>query len=94
MVSRGRAWLANEVLGLMEDLELQPEEVTYNLVIKGFCQARFFEMAKRVYSALQGRCKANIKICQTMYIFCASQEILIVHITCVRTVRRKIGLLT
>lgn len=69
LVSRGRAWLANEVLGLMEDLELQPEEVTYNLVIKGFCQARFFELAKRVYSALQGRCKANIKICQTMVHF-------------------------
>lgn len=67
LVSRGRAWQANDLLGLMENLEMQPDEVTYNLVIKGFYRAGFFDMAKRVFSALHGRgYKANVKIYQTM----------------------------
>ncbi|KAL9228786.1 hypothetical protein vseg_004329 [Gypsophila vaccaria] len=67
LVSRGRAWQANDLLCLMEKIGMPPDEVTYNLVIKGFFEAGFIDMARRVYSALHGRgCKANLKICQTM----------------------------
>ncbi|KAJ8435349.1 hypothetical protein Cgig2_024336 [Carnegiea gigantea] len=56
----------DDLLGLMKDLEVQPDEVTYNLVIKGFCQAAYFDMAKMVYAAVHGEgYKANIKMYQT-----------------------------
>ncbi|XP_051152793.1 pentatricopeptide repeat-containing protein At1g80150, mitochondrial [Andrographis paniculata] len=70
LVSKGRAWEANKLLGFMRShkkLALCPDEVTYNLVIKGFCRAQFLEMAMRVYSAFQGEgYKPNQKIYQTM----------------------------
>ncbi|KAJ7951889.1 Pentatricopeptide repeat [Quillaja saponaria] len=48
-------------------LGIAPDQVTYNLVVKGFCQAWFLEMAKRVYSALHRKgYKPNVKIYQTM----------------------------
>ncbi|KAL0425099.1 UNVERIFIED_CONTAM: DEAD-box ATP-dependent RNA helicase 15 [Sesamum radiatum] len=47
-------WEANKLLAFMRRHKKFPEfpdEVTYNLVIKGFCRAGFSEMAMRVYSA-------------------------------------------
>ncbi|BBG99080.1 Tetratricopeptide repeat-like superfamily protein [Prunus dulcis] len=67
LVNRRRAWEANKLMGLMQNVGITPDEVTYNLVIKGFFQAGYLEMAKRVYSALHGKgYKPNIKIYQTM----------------------------
>lgn len=67
LVNRRRAWEANRVMSIMPNVGITPDEVTYNLVIKGFCQSGYLEMAKRVYSALHGKgYKPNIKIYQTM----------------------------
>ncbi|GAB2224336.1 hypothetical protein Droror1_Dr00005091 [Drosera rotundifolia] len=67
LVSRSRAWDANDLLMLMECVGIRPDEVTYNLVIKGFCKADNLDMAKRVYSAFLGRgYKPNVRIYQTM----------------------------
>ncbi|GAB4862042.1 hypothetical protein Ancab_037296 [Ancistrocladus abbreviatus] len=67
LVSRALAWEANSLKGLMECMGMQPDEITYNLVIKGFCRAGYLEMAKRVYLGLHGRgYKPNVKIYQTM----------------------------
>ncbi|XP_022721231.1 pentatricopeptide repeat-containing protein At1g80150, mitochondrial-like [Durio zibethinus] len=68
LINRRQAWQANDVMRLMQKIGIDPDEVTYNLVIKGFCQAGYFEMAKRVYSALECRSeyKPNAKIHQTM----------------------------
>ncbi|KAL2234712.1 UNVERIFIED_CONTAM: Pentatricopeptide repeat-containing protein, mitochondrial [Sesamum indicum] len=70
LVSKGRAWEANKLLAFMRRHKKFPElpdEVTYNLVIKGFCRAGFSEMAMRVYSAFHNEgYKPNQKIYQTM----------------------------
>ena len=68
LINRRLAWQANDVMRLMQKIGIDPDEVTYNLVIKGFCQAGYLEMAKRVYSSLECRSKykPNIKIYQTM----------------------------
>ncbi|KAE9600520.1 putative pentatricopeptide [Lupinus albus] len=67
LVSVRRAWDANTLMRVMQRVEVAPDEVTFNLVIKGFCQAGFIDMAKRVYSALHGKgYKPNLKIYQTM----------------------------
>ncbi|KAL3655482.1 hypothetical protein CASFOL_001268 [Castilleja foliolosa] len=71
LVSKGRAWEANKLLAYMRRHkklpEFFPDEVTYNLVIKGFCRAGFYEMAMRVYSAFHDEgFKPNQKIYQTM----------------------------
>ncbi|PQQ01003.1 pentatricopeptide repeat-containing protein [Prunus yedoensis var. nudiflora] len=39
LVNRRRAWEANKLIGLMQNVGITPDEVTYNLVIKGFFQA-------------------------------------------------------
>ncbi|KAL4313188.1 hypothetical protein GQ457_01G039120 [Hibiscus cannabinus] len=56
LINRRRAWQANDTMRLMLKIGIYPDEVTYNLVIKGFCQAGYLEMAKRVYSSLECRC--------------------------------------
>ncbi|XP_010537989.1 PREDICTED: pentatricopeptide repeat-containing protein At1g80150, mitochondrial [Tarenaya hassleriana] len=67
LVNRRRAWEANDLLLLMPKLQIVPDEITYNLVIKGFCLAGYPEMAKRVYSAMHGKgYRPNLKIYQTM----------------------------
>jgi len=62
-VGRGQAWQTTDLPALMEDLEVQPEKVANDLVIRGFCWAGCFDVAERVYSALheQGY-KANSMI--------------------------------
>ncbi|KAF2560540.1 hypothetical protein F2Q70_00016568 [Brassica cretica] len=54
LVNRGRAWDANDLLMLMPKLQMEPDNVTYNMVIKGFFVAGFPEMAERVYTAMHG----------------------------------------
>ncbi|KAI6671986.1 hypothetical protein NL676_006871 [Syzygium grande] len=67
LVNRRRAWNAHKMAALMNKIGIDPDEVTYNLVIKGFFLAGYPEMAKRVYSALHGNgYRPNIKIYQTM----------------------------
>ncbi|KAF8011656.1 hypothetical protein BT93_J2058 [Corymbia citriodora subsp. variegata] len=67
LVYKRRAWNAHKMAALMNKIGIDPDEVTYNLVIKGFFLAGYPEMAKRVYSALHGNgYRPNIKIYQTM----------------------------
>ncbi|XP_031381982.1 pentatricopeptide repeat-containing protein At1g80150, mitochondrial isoform X1 [Punica granatum] len=67
LVNRHRAWEANRLLKVMIKIRMKPDEVTYNLVIKGFFLIGDLKMAKRVYSALHGNgYKPNMKIYQTM----------------------------
>ncbi|KAK2974388.1 hypothetical protein RJ640_021244 [Escallonia rubra] len=84
LVSRGRAWQANDLMGTMRYLRISPDEVTYNLVIKGYCRAGYLEMAKRVYSALHGEgYKPNEKIYQTMiHYLCKEGEFDIAYTMC------------
>ncbi|KAI9197908.1 hypothetical protein LWI28_006510 [Acer negundo] len=61
-----RCEIGNGLWNLMR-LGIRPDEVTCNLVIKGFGQAGYLEMAKRVYSSMHTKgCKVNEKIYQTM----------------------------
>ncbi|XP_010532166.1 PREDICTED: pentatricopeptide repeat-containing protein At1g80150, mitochondrial-like [Tarenaya hassleriana] len=84
LVNRRRAWEANDLLMLMPKLQIVPDEVTYNLVIKGFCLAGFPEMAKRVYSAMRGKgYKPNVKIYQTMiHYLCKGGEFDLAYTMC------------
>ncbi|XVF24808.1 hypothetical protein REPUB_Repub13aG0159700 [Reevesia pubescens] len=68
LINRRLAWQANDTMRLMQKIGIDPDVITYNLVIKGFCQAGYLEMAKRVYSSLECRSdyKPNVKIYQTM----------------------------
>ncbi|KAL6134342.1 hypothetical protein ACLB2K_066574 [Fragaria x ananassa] len=47
LVDTKRAWEANRVMRMMQNIRIAPDEVTFNLVIKGFCQAGKLDMAKR-----------------------------------------------
>lgn len=84
LVNRRRAWEANKLIGLMQNVGITPDEVTYNLVIKGFFQAGYLEMAKRVYSALHGKgYKPNIKIYQTMiHYLCKGRDFDLAYTMC------------
>ncbi|KAL6537613.1 hypothetical protein OROMI_026147 [Orobanche minor] len=70
LVCKGRAWDANKLLNFMRRRKKFPEfpdEVSYNLVIKGFCRAGYYKMAMRVYLSFQDDgYKPNQKIYQTM----------------------------
>ncbi|XP_068336788.1 pentatricopeptide repeat-containing protein At1g80150, mitochondrial-like isoform X2 [Pyrus communis] len=84
LVHRRRAWEANRLMGLMQNIEMTPDEVTYNLVIKGFCQAGYLEMAKRVYSALHAKgYNPNVKIYQTMiHYLCKGRDFDLAYTMC------------
>ncbi|XP_042508089.1 pentatricopeptide repeat-containing protein At1g80150, mitochondrial-like [Macadamia integrifolia] len=67
LVNQRRAWKANSLMGKMQLFGINPDEVTVNLVIKGFYQAGYPEMARRVYSALcEKGYKPNRMIFQTL----------------------------
>ncbi|KAI5660501.1 hypothetical protein M9H77_29294 [Catharanthus roseus] len=67
LVNRSRAWDAYKLVILMNSVSITPDEVTYNLLIKGFCRSGFIGMAKKVFSYLRRRgTEPNIKIYQTM----------------------------
>ena len=55
---------------------ITPDEITYNLVIKGFFVIGEHEMAKTVFGAMHGRgCKPNERIYQTMvHYLCKRRE--------------------
>lgn len=82
LVNMGRAWQANSLMGLMiQYLRINPDLVTYNLVIKGFCRAGYLEMAKRVFSSI--REEPNLKIYQTMiHYLCKSGEFDLAYTFC------------
>ncbi|KAK9101976.1 hypothetical protein Sjap_019230 [Stephania japonica] len=84
LVKRRRAWQANSLMGMMRFIRINPDEVTYNLVIKGFFQAGYIDMAKRVFSALHGEgYKPNCKIYQTMiHYLCKSGEFDLAYTFC------------
>jgi pentatricopeptide repeat protein len=67
LVNRGRGWQANEMARKIYVAGIKPDEITYNLIIKGFFMMGEHEMAKTVFGAMHGRgCKPNSKVYQTM----------------------------
>ncbi|KAF6164094.1 hypothetical protein GIB67_017678 [Kingdonia uniflora] len=67
LVTIRKAWETNKLLVTMHYFGISPDEVTFNLVIKGFCLAEYLEMAKKVYSSLHGKgYNPNSRIYQTM----------------------------
>lgn len=79
LVNKGRTWDANKLLDFMRRLKKSPEfpdEITYNLVIKGFCKMGNLKMAMHVYSAFRSEgYKPNQKIYQTLiHYFCEARE--------------------
>ncbi|KAG2324566.1 hypothetical protein Bca4012_039068 [Brassica carinata] len=91
LVNRGRAWDANSLLLLMPRLQMEPDGVTYNMVIKGFFVAGFPEMAERVYTAMHGRgYKPNVKIYQTMiHYLCKAGKFDLGYTMCKDCMRKK-----
>ncbi|XP_024447204.2 pentatricopeptide repeat-containing protein At1g80150, mitochondrial isoform X1 [Populus trichocarpa] len=84
LVNIRRAWHANDVMRLMQKIGIVPDEVSYNLVLKGFFQVGHFEMAKLVYFSL--RCKGhkfNVKVYQTMvHYLCKGGEFDLAYTMC------------
>lgn len=79
LVNRGRTWDANKLLDFMRRQKKSPEfpdEVTYNLVIKGFFKMGNLKMARAVYSAFRSEgYKPNQKIYQTLiHYLCEARE--------------------
>ncbi|XP_077212383.1 tetratricopeptide repeat (TPR)-like superfamily protein [Tasmannia lanceolata] len=67
LVNKGRAWQARSLMQKMVAIGINPDELTLNLIIKGFCRLGNLEMAKKTYDALHSwGCKPNSKIYQTM----------------------------
>ncbi|KAL6858903.1 hypothetical protein ACP4OV_017905 [Aristida adscensionis] len=67
LINRRRGWQANELVRKMYAAGITPDEITYNLIIKGFFMMGEHEMAKTVFGAMHGRgCKPNGKVYQTM----------------------------
>ncbi|ESQ27046.1 hypothetical protein EUTSA_v10018671mg [Eutrema salsugineum] len=91
LVNRRRAWDANDLLMLMPKLQMEPDSVTYNMVIKGFFLAGFPEMAERVYTAMHGQgYKPNEKIYQTMiHYLCKAKKFDLAYTMCKDCMRKK-----
>ncbi|OMP00074.1 hypothetical protein COLO4_12925 [Corchorus olitorius] len=91
LVHRGWAWRAFHSMRLMQKIGIVPDEVTYNLVIKGLCQTGYLEMAKGVYSSLRARSvdKPNVKIYQTMvHYLCKGGEYDMAYTMCKECMRQ------
>ncbi|CAN1152040.1 Pentatricopeptide repeat-containing protein At1g80150, mitochondrial [Linum perenne] len=87
LVNRGQAWKANDVMLLMQKVGILPDEITYNLVIKGFFRAGFLEMAMRIYSAMGF--KPNVKIYQTMvHYLCKGGELDMAYTMCTKCMKK------
>ncbi|KAE8709040.1 Peptidase S24/S26A/S26B/S26C family protein [Hibiscus syriacus] len=87
---KNRCKIGSGLWNLMK-IGIEPDEVTYNLVIKGFCQAGYLEMAKRVYSSLEGRSKhrPNVKIYQTIiHYLCKGGEYNLAYARCIDCMRK------
>ncbi|VAI73764.1 unnamed protein product [Triticum turgidum subsp. durum] len=76
LINRRRGWQANDLVRKMYAAGITPDEITYNLVIKGFFVIGEHEMAKTVFGAMHGRgCKPNERIYQTMvHYLCKRRE--------------------
>ena len=59
LINRHKAWQANSLVWKKDCAGVKPDELTYNLMIKGFCMICELEMAKRISVF-------NSKIHQTM----------------------------
>ncbi|KAL5700329.1 hypothetical protein ACHQM5_025787 [Ranunculus cassubicifolius] len=79
-----RAWRANSLMRLMQAVKIKPDQVTFNLVIKGFFQAGYAEMAKRVYSSFHiQHYKPNSRIYQTMiHYLCKGRDFDLAYTLC------------
>lgn len=67
LINRRRGWQANDLVRRMYVAGIGPDEITYNLVIKGFFLMGEHEMAQTVFGAMHGRgCKPNDRVYQTM----------------------------
>ncbi|KAM0884445.1 hypothetical protein ACQ4PT_030971 [Festuca glaucescens] len=67
LINRRRGWQANDLVRKMYAAGIGPDEITYNLVIKGFFLMGEHEMAQTVFGAMHGRgCKPNDRVYQTM----------------------------
>jgi len=67
LINRRRGWQVNDLVRKMYATGIKPDEITYNLIIKGFFMMGEHEMAKTVFGAMHGRgCKPNNKVYQTM----------------------------
>jgi pentatricopeptide repeat protein len=84
LVNIRRAWHANDVMRLMQKIGIVPDEVSYNLVLKGFFQVGNLEMAKLVYFSLRGKGhKFNVKVYQTMvHYLCKGGEFDLAYTMC------------
>ncbi|CAA7025824.1 unnamed protein product [Microthlaspi erraticum] len=91
LVNSRRAWDANDLLLLMPKLKIEPDNITYNMVIKGFFLAGFPEMAERVYTAMHGKgYKPNEKIYQTMiHYLCKAGSFDLAYTMCKDCMRKK-----
>uniref|UniRef100_A0A1J3F8A4 Pentatricopeptide repeat-containing protein, mitochondrial n=1 Tax=Noccaea caerulescens TaxID=107243 RepID=A0A1J3F8A4_NOCCA len=91
LVNGRRAWDANDLLMLMPKLKIEPDNITYNMVIKGFFLAGFPEMAERVYTAMHGKgYKPNVKIYQTMiHYLCKAGNFDLAYTMCKDCMRKK-----
>ncbi|KAL5657740.1 hypothetical protein ACJX0J_030903, partial [Zea mays] len=59
----GRGWQANEMARKMYVAGIKLDEITYNLIIKGFFMRGEHEMAKTVFGAMHWRgCKPNTSL--------------------------------
>ncbi|XP_068635677.1 pentatricopeptide repeat-containing protein At1g80150, mitochondrial-like [Aristolochia californica] len=78
LINKRRAWQARSWMQKMLAFGVRPDELTFNLIIKGFCLIGHLDMAKRTFDALlhcNSGCKANHKIYQTMiHYLCKGEE--------------------
>ncbi|XP_068650978.1 pentatricopeptide repeat-containing protein At1g80150, mitochondrial [Aristolochia californica] len=78
LINKRRAWQARSWMQKMLAFGVRPDELTFNLIIKGFCLIGRLDMAKRTFDALghwNSGCKPNSKIYQTMiHYLCEGEE--------------------
>ncbi|KAF9617774.1 hypothetical protein IFM89_038543 [Coptis chinensis] len=67
LINKTLPWQANKLTSVMQRVGIEPDDMTFNLIIKGFFQAGFADMAKNIYFSLHRKgYKPNCKIYQTM----------------------------
>ncbi|CAN6544215.1 unnamed protein product [Malus baccata var. baccata] len=71
MKDKGRLKKATEFLGFMETLGIQPNVVTYNTIIHGYCSIGRVGRAQMLFSALKDK---GVELDSYMYVACARKE--------------------
>ncbi|ERN00377.1 hypothetical protein AMTRI_Chr05g63150 [Amborella trichopoda] len=67
LINKRKNWQAWNLTEKLVSLGIEPDETTYNLLIKGFSRVGHLLMAKRIFFSLgQKLCSPNSKIYQTM----------------------------